>query len=272
MQIFINESSLHSQYQNKFEFIESIRVFVKSLNMINEYNKEKLVYKGESFFYSFGMKDVYFETALKSDHTLNELFFQNLQKVNPKSWQKDQKHDMASLYEFKNVCYTSTSTAELAERKIQNNALKGLLLNFNNSIFGESEKIEIDKNKIDKISIDCAIGESDIEKWLIDNKLINPNEEYDESSAIAPLDCQTVLKNSDIFEKTKYPNNNGRKIYRKKDNNQLWVVDSSPRHAGNKAHIEIFDENTAKHLGTSLYNKIDLDTKFKKDERTINKG
>jgi hypothetical protein len=59
-------------------------------------------------------------------------------------------------------------------------------------------------------------------------------------------------------------------VYKLKDYNQLWVVDGSPKHATNKAHLEVFDATTKKHLGTSIYNKINIDTDYLKPERTIN--
>lgn len=36
------------------------------------------------------------------------------------------------------------------------------------------------------------------------------------------------------------------------------------KHAGSKAHIEVFDETTGKHLGTSLYNEIKINEHFAK--------
>lgn len=271
MQVFINESSLNSQYETKHAFLESIRMFLKSIKIINAYNKEKQVFQSQHFFYSIGLKGTHLGTILKADPSLNALFTQNMQEVNPKKWQSNQLHNMASSYEFMSECYTSTSTAELAERKLQNQDLIGLLLNFDKSIFGNLEQIIINKDKTHKIKIDCVVDDNDISRWLIKNKLINPDEEYDEKSKLVPMDFQTVLKDTDLFEITDYPKNNGRFVYRRKENNQLWVVDSSSRHAGSKAHIEIFDEKTGKHLGTSLYNKIDLNIKHKKD-RSINKG
>lgn len=272
MQVFINESSLNSQYENKHEFAESIRIFLKTIKVINEYNKEKQVFQSQYFFYSIGLKDTYLETILKSDPSLNALFTQNIQQINPKSWQSNQVHEADSSYEFLKQSYTHTSTAELAERKIQSQDLIALLLNFDKSVFGNSEQIEIDKNNSSKIMIDCVVNDNDIFQWLIKNKLFNPSEKYDEKSRLVPLDFQTVLNDTKLFEITDYPKNNGRFVFRRIDFSELWVVDSSSRHAGSKAHMEVFDEKTGKHKGTSLYNKVDLNSDYKKDNRTINKG
>lgn len=272
MQVFINESSLNLQYGNKYEFVESIKIFLKSIKIINEYTKEKQVFQIPLFFYSIGLKGTYLETALKADPNLNALFAQNLQQVNPKSWQSNQVHEADSSYEFLKQSYTNTSTAELTERKIQDQELLGILLNFDKSVFGNSEQIEIDKNKSTKTMIDCVITDDDIFQWLVKNKLVNPSEKYDEKSRLVPLDFQTVLNDTKLFEITDYPKNKGRFVFRRIGFNELWVVDSSSRHAGNKAHMEVFDEKTGFHKGTSLYNKVDLNPKFKKKNRTINKG
>lgn len=120
------------------------------------------------------------------------------------------------------------------------------------------------------IDVDTVYDVQTLFDWCVANGIINPNETYDESSDIAPRDEQTVLNNGAVFELTNYPRNNGRRIYRKIGTNELWVVDGSRRHAGAKAHIEVFDENTKLHLGTSLYNEIQLDTKYRKSNRDIN--
>jgi hypothetical protein len=52
----------------------------------------------------------------------------------------------------------------------------------------------------------------------------------------------------------------------------LWSVDGWNRHAGSKAHIEVFDENTKKHLGTSLYNQDNLNVEYLEKGRKINLG
>ena len=272
MQIFINETSLNSQYEEKRDFVLALKVFLSSIKKISEIRNNKEVFKSNAFFYCTGLKGTYLETVLKSNPELNACFVQNMQLVNPKSWEKQQIHEVYSKYEFQEIDYVNTSIAELAERKFQNNTLVGFLLNFSNSIFGDSSKIEILKNKIHEISIDCAINPEDIESWLINKKIINPEEIYNENSGLPPLDIQTVLRDSTKFEKTNYPKNNGRSIYRKIGTNELWVVDGAKKHAGSKAHIEVFDETTGKHLGTSLYNEIKINEHFAKKDRSINLG
>lgn len=270
MEIFINEASLNNQYAEKIDFIIALKTLLSSIKKISEIKNNKEVFKSDAFFYYTGLKDTHLETILKKNPELNASFVQNLQLVNPKSWEKQKIHESHSKYEFQEINYVNTSVAEFAERKFQNKNFIGFLLNFSNSTFGDSSQIEILKNKIHEISIDCAINPESIENWLIDKKIINPEEIYNENSGIPPLDIQTVLRDNKTFEKTNYPKNNGRSVYRRIGTTELWVVDGAKKHAGSKAHIEVFDETTGKHLGTSLYYEIKINTSFAKKDRSIN--
>lgn len=272
MQIFINEASLHEQYRNRYHFLDSFGIFLSSIKRISEIKNKKEVFNSNSLFYCCGLSGEVFQSTIKSNPNLNQAFTLNLQQLNPKSWQSDQKHEAESNYKYKKEDFVTTSVAEIAERKNQDKELTGFLLNFSESKFGDGPTIDVIKDEVETICIDCNITPEDIEQWLIAKKFINPNEKYDEKSGIAPADFQTVLKDDTVFEKTTYPRNNGRIVYRKKGTNELWVVDSALKHAGAKAHIEVFDETTQKHKGTSLYNQINLDDKFKDGKRTINLG
>lgn len=270
MQIFINETSLNTQFENKHVFFDALKLFLSSIKRIGEIRNDKEILKSNSFFYYTGVKDTYLETLLKENPSLNSAFVQNMQLVNPKNWEKQKIHEDHSTYKFLQDNYTGTSVAELSERKIQKHELLGFLLNFKDSQFGDSPNIQVVKNSNNTISVDCVVSPESIDQWLIDCGFINPNEDYDESSDLPPLDIQTVLRDETIFEKTTYPRNNGRIVYRRKGTHELWTVDSAKKHAGIKAHIEVFDENTTKHLGTSLYNVIQVNDKHKKNDRTIN--
>jgi hypothetical protein len=272
MQIFINETSLNSQFNDTPGFNTSLLKFIAAIKRISEIANDKEIFKSDLMYYYSGVEGTYLETALKANHTLRTAFVQNLQLLNPKSWQKQQAHNNESSYEFSQFNYVGTSVAELAERKNHNGGMFGFLLNFSDSQFGSEAKIQILKDGNISIDIDCTVDNDSIEQWLIDNNFIDPNEIYDENSNIAPSDIQTVLRDNTIFEKTNYPRNNGRIVYRRIGTNELWAVDNSRRHASPKAHIEVFDEKTAKHLGTSLYNECELNTSFKVNKRKINLG
>jgi hypothetical protein len=272
MQIFINEVSLNNQYDDARDFKLALKTFLSSIKKISEIgNNKKEVFKSDTFFYYTGLLDgTHLNTMLKSNPELNSSFVQNMQLLNPKKWEDQRIHETNSKYEFQGKDYVNTSIAELAERKFQNKDLVGFLLNFSNSIFGDSSRIEIIRDEKSEVSIDCAIYPENIENWLINNNFINVEDEYDENSGIPPTDRQTVLRDTQTFEKTDYPKNNYRTVYRRIGTNELWAVDGAKRHAGSKAHIEVFDEKTGKHLGTSLYNKIEVNHNFAKKDRSIN--
>lgn len=272
MQLFINETSLHGQYNEQAHFFNSLKIFLSSIKRISEIKNEKNIFKSDHFFYYTGIEGTFFESTIKNNPALNQTFVQNLQLLNPKSWQKDQVHDNSCSYEYDNEDFVTTSVAEISERALVAQNFYGFLLNFSESKFGNEPSLNILKNKADSIEIDAVVTPEEIESWLINRGFINPGEIYDESSRIAPADFQTVLKDDAIFEKTTYPRNNGRIVYRRKGTNELWVVDSAIKHAGAKAHIEVFDETTQKHMGTSLYNQINIDDNFKVPKRTINLG
>lgn len=264
MQIFINESSLDSQYTNEYDLVTSIKMFLKSINRLSEHKTigQDHFFKSEYLFYSCGFSDTQLGSSLKKNPSINLLFVQNLNKISPKVWQKEQVHDNNSTYEYGLDNYTGYSIAELTERKLRDSELKGLLLNFVNSRFNDLDQLEVVKNKSESTKVDCVTTELDIEKWLIRNSFYDADEDYDINLGLPPRDDQTVLKDKTIFERTSYPKNNGRTVYRRKGHNQLWVVDGSLKHAKSKAHIEVFDETTCKHLGTSLYNKIEVDPEY----------
>lgn len=272
MEIFINEASLHKQYLSRNHFLDAFKLFISSIKRINEITNNKDIFKNKDLYYYCGIEGEVFQSTLKNNPSLNQTLVQNLQKLNPKSWQKDQKHLSSSSYEFNDEDFVNTSVAELSERNIIKKNFSGFLLNFNESKFGEKPTISILKDKSTSIDVDTVITPEDIEGWLISKGFINPAEIYSEASQISPSDFQTVLKNHSVFEKTSFPRNNGRIVYRKKGTSELWVVDNSLRHAGSKAHIEVFNENSKKHLGTSLYNQINLDERYKVENRYIKLG
>lgn len=268
MQIFINEASLCGQYTCLHHFQEAVKLFVLSLRRIHCIQNDKDVLTSKHFYCSNALSNVLFESALKSDTTLRNGFYENFQRVNPKCWESSKCHEGHCIYDFSGKDYVGTSIAELAERKLRARDLDGFLMNFEDSPFGDSTTIEILKDGKDPISVDCATSPESIEEWLIVHGFLKPDEEYDESSKFPPSDHQTVLRDSNIFVRTNYLNK-GRRVYRRSGTNELWCVDHS--HAGKKAHIEVFDESTKEHIGTSLIHVICLDRSFKKPGRTLQK-
>jgi len=267
MEAFINESSLHGQY-DVHSLKQGIKTFLSIINIIHSIQIEKKIYKTQLFFnVSQAIRGTHLGGLLSNDRGLQQVFFNNLRSA--KSWEEEKLHSSNATYIYDNVNYVEHSIAELTERRIQNAEIKGLLINFTNSIFGEKILIQCIKDKAVTTSLDCSFDEDSINDWLIQNGFIDPREKYNEKSGNPPQDWQTVLCDAANFELTQYRNQR-RRVFRRLGKNQLWVVDRSRLHAGDKAHIEVFNESTREHLGTSLYNQINLDTRFRENGRTIN--
>lgn len=263
MEVFINECSLNEQF-HPHNIVDSIRIFLKAINTVNKYNNTT-VFRSSTFLNYKAIKESHIATSLKTNFELNSVFFQNIKSAT--DWKPEQEHKNGSEYIFEKVNYVGTSVAEISERNINKPHLNSILINFVDSVFSDKTEIGVEIDKATTANVNCAYNEDSMIDWLIKIGIINPYKEYDVNSNLTPLDPQTVLLDS-RFELTSW-RNNGRKLYRLKGTNQLWAVDGSQRHATKKAHIEIFDETTRKHLGTSIYNKIELDTSHCVDNRFV---
>lgn len=269
MQVFINECSLIRQYKDNYEFYDSIKQFISSVKLLSDLDVEKYFFKSTLFFERQGVKGVHFQTSLKSNFEINSVFIENWQRINLKIWEKSQVHDKTSSYVYIDKEYCTTSVAELTERK-NNKEIKGFLLNFKNSNFKKLESFNVVKNNSQNVKVNCAFDSISVYNWLIENEFIIPSEIYNVDSKLPPTDSQSVLKDTRKFELTTYIKNQGRKVYRRIKTDELWVIDNY--HYGSTSHCEVFNEISKKHIGTSLYNKIQVEEKYRKNDRTINLG
>lgn len=269
MQVFINEKSLHGQFTDH-TIADAIKTFISSIKTINDLQIDKRILTTKFFFDFKAIEETHLGSILSAPahKELQQTFVLNIK--NSGKWEDERMHDPKSSYidNRTGTNYVNTSIAELSERKIQVDELKGLLINFSQSLFAELLKIEVTKgigNK--KVILDCSFDEDSVIKWLITNRFIDPDEAYKATSKFAPRDYQTVLKNDTTFELTEL-RNQGRKVYKRVGTNELWVTDNF--HIGTKAHIEVFHEETRKHLGTSPINEISIEVKYKDPDKTLN--
>lgn len=265
MQVFINEKSLQGQYSADTVAV-GITTFIETLSILEKIKKQGTIYKSTLLFNEQAIKGIHLNSILSSNGDLLNSFLNNLKSAI--KWEETQIHNPEDEYIWKEEIVSGSSVAELAESRIQNNTLIGLLLNFSNSTYAKEIQIEVVKNKTDYVQIDCSHNEKTIVAWLRKYKLISAHDAYDEKLKIPPFDDQTILADA-RFEITEYKNK-GRRAYRLKGTNQLWVVDASEGHLFGKPHIEIFDEKDGLHMGTSIYNEIKLDTSHKVNRRKIN--
>lgn len=263
MEAFINEKSLHAQFGGHSIEAQVVE-FIKLLNLINEIEPKFVTLKSVELFQCQAIPGTHFDSSLNSNVSLRQLFFQNIK--NTSNWNEQQIHETNSAYIHDALSYTGFSIAEIAERKLQSADHIAVILNFSNSIFGEKEVIDVTKDAQNSTDVNCAFSAESLRKWLEDNGLIDSTIPYNNSFKRAPFDHETVLNNG-AFELTNYKKNKGRRVFRKIGTSELWTVDR--KHTGDGAHIEVFSETTAKHLGTSKYNQVNLETKYVRPQRII---
>ena len=256
--VFVNECSMNGQYETRDDVLNATKVFIGALNILAELKKNSkiLSYSCHTFYLKDSIKGTQYISALKKDKVSNDIYLKNMKLLGNSFWENEYIHDCNSSYTHNGTDYVTTSVAEITERKLLDSRLNGFLLNFEKSYFSKQKDIDVIKNNKISVIVDCNSSKDTIIDWFKNRGYTIP---YDPASKISPLDEQTVLAQSDAFELTQYKSQNGRKVYRRKGTSQLWYVDSSPRHATQKAHFEVFDEKTRKHLGTSLYNEINVD-------------
>lgn len=264
LQIFINESSLHGQYVD-YNIEDNIKSFLNTLKFINNQQFKGEVFTTQLFFnVSQALKEQHIGGILERNFALKQTFFDNIRNIS--KWESEQVHNSVSCYIYEKENYAGKSIAELSERKIQNHEIKDLLINFPDSKFENKTSIEVCKNNTQYVLLNCSFDEDSVLSCFVLHKLIDPNQEYNISSKHPPRDYQTILRDNNKFIITKHKNQN-RKVYERIGYDQLWAVDNL--HYGEDAHIEVFHKITGEHLGTSPYNRIILETKYKENDRKL---
>lgn len=265
MQVFINEKSLQGQF-NSGNMETGIKTFISTIATLEKVKSEITTYRSNIFFNEQAIAGIHLNASLNNNGDLLRGFLNNLKGA--EMWENAQVHDLETIYSWNGNLLTGTSVAEIAERRILNNNINYVLVNFMDSTYSQNLQITIEKDQAGSIDVECSHNEMTLISWLRSKNLIAKHDEYDESRRISPLDDQTVLGGPE-FEKTTFKNK-GRRAFRLIGTNQLWAVDASDGHLFGKPHIEVFSEIDGKHLGTSMYNEINLDTSRKVNLRKIN--
>lgn len=258
MQIFINELSLHEQFNDKSQFVKALKVFLSIFLYINKLQREKQIFTSNELTIYKAVREELFVKSLNSvpDKSLSQAVKNTLfNKLNAKDWQPERVHSSDDWYQHNEDIVTDTSIAELSERKIQNShLLTGILINFQESVFSDKITLEVVKNENIRINVDCAENKSCFEKWIENNFKLS-SVTYDYSSHTPPTDKQTILRDSDRFQPTSAVFQ-GRKVYKEFKTDYYWYIDNL--HYGEKAHLEVFNSQ-GKHIGeASLEGKTDI--------------
>jgi hypothetical protein len=279
MEIFINEISLEGQYINELEFVSAIKDFIEIFKLLNKKTNNKQVYKEDSkLFVNYNaIRESNFSASLNiiKDKSLKQAFVEIVfNKQNPKEWRKEQLHSSDDLFDYlnnetsKNV--TDTSLAEVSERSLRNGDSIYLVINFKSSTFNllhpdikECCTIPIIKNndETQPIKLDGIDSHSALQNWL-EVKLSLSRIEYDFLSRYPPKDQQTILRDTQRFQKTQILYD-GRSVYREVQSDRYWYVDNF--HYGQASHIEVFNAQ-GDHIGES-----DLDGNIDETKKDSNK-
>ena len=249
-QIFVNECSLQGQFQTQAHFEQALKVFMSVFeNIKHNKNLHKELYKNELFIEYQAIKGSPFQANLNQikDKSLKTAFTSLVfNKLNPINWRYQQVHALHDNYvlveTLENI--TDTSIAEISERKLQQNEVAYLLINFPDSSFNAShpdfslcQLIAVLKNQgATSIFVDCLDNKLAFEQW-VQNKLDNRN---------------FLETNPDRFDKTSKCVQ-GQPVYTERDTNYTWYLDNL-----HKDHFEVFNRQ-GKHLGEANSEGI-LDT------------
>ena len=272
MQIFLNETSVHGQYQSVTEFTESIRLIVRLFSLINQRVRDKETAYTKILWSKAAINDERFQQNFSQirNRQLRNLFRNtvlNRREGGLIDWTTQQKHSEQDMFSCPLIDddLAGTSVAELSERLLSKQIEVGLLVNFCTSCFADETTVpvSVERNSggIDNIQIGCVDNESTLTDWL---RLHLPPE-YDTSSTIPPKPEQTVLADVTRFTKTSH-RVQGQAVFLEKETGQYWYIDNL--HFGEAAEIEVFDAN-GKHLGTADL-EGNLDESKRKIGRTIN--
>ena len=256
VEIFINECSLHGQYQSSKEFENAVRNFMAVFKLIGQKRKNDLnaeLYK-DVFLDFQAIKNEPFQKSLNQikDQSLKQAFVGLIfNTINPQNWRDDSKLKEVDKYHLveNNQDVGNTSIAEIAERTLLSSEQSYLLINFLASCFQNSHPnfslcrfISVTKNQTQTIYLDCLDNKAAFEEWVKDK--------LDERDFLA--------RNTDRFERAD-KQYHGAPVYIEHKTKKCWYLDNL-----HKDHYEVFDSNGS-HVGeANLDGVIDITKKDKK--------
>jgi hypothetical protein len=253
MQIFVNELTLQEQYRDGREFEQSIISLLSIAKQIQEINYQKKLFSDKASLVGFKpIANRFFHESLREiDVGLRERFKRFIYDICD-NWRDDRKHSVADVFTIGTHNITNTSVAELAERKSLGGISLCALLNFERSALAGERAINIVKNQITTIDIDCIEDGQILLEWQTRYQAILNGQAnvYDNSSLNPPIDNQTILRLDGRFARTRMVVQ-GRTVYREASTGYYWHVDNL--HHGVRSHIEVYDRR-GEHVGEADLN------------------
>ncbi len=297
MQLFLNELSLHGQYGDEQSFVNAIREITAMFGLLLETSERKELFTHSILFSGRNVgfvENLHIALNRLKDKSLKRRFYLLVHdKLNLQYWEGAPVKLEADIYRCLNTFQdvSANSLAEIAARVEQQPNADEIyfVLNFINSCY-DSNKLDRDADNVARISLrkneeevenenenenevqddtneeiitlDCSDNRDQLASFLLLKQLIDTV--YDASLSRAPLDSETVLRDSSRFTKTA-DRCKGRRIYHEIATNRLWYVDSF--HYGKASHLEVFDSQ-GNHLGEASLDGI-LDEAKKDTDKKI---
>lgn len=176
MELFINELSLHAQYQSAKDFQQAIIELASLVSFINERVRGNKMYKTDILVHREALLSTPFIASFEqiSDKSFKQQFARVLfDRSNPQDWRGSQVHNAEDMF----VCthctendglVSDTSLAEASERLLQDNTKTKVIINFQTSIFSvlTPDPITVLKNGIDSIDLPHFDSKESFESWF----------------------------------------------------------------------------------------------------------
>jgi len=248
--VYINEVSLKDKDITK-EYIEIL---------------EYLLSYGVKIYRNSKFKNIYNTIDIRLKKRLNDIFTNK--RGETYKWDDEDclNCGLTEVYFFdeegKSQIEKDSSIGEFISRKVVNSEnYYCFLLNFDNSHIRSNRELNIYEHPYNPKFTDIILFDN-----LEDIKFFCKEHIYtDLDFAHTPIDKQTILRNKSIFEKTNKPKQDGRTIYRNKENKYFYYIDNL--HKGKGAELEVF--NGSNHIGVADINLGKIDTTQKKNNRKI---
>lgn len=248
---FVNELSLTGQYHNKEEWLQSFDMMLRNLSRLLQYGDDARIYLSSNIFTRHTIHEESFSRTIKYSKDKHMRFQQIVQKRI--LWDISPQHDSKETYCMGTTNYVNTSVAEAFSYSQSQAEDFVTLLSFRDGF--PEPVITVNKVNLNNfVTAQCLDNHMEIKFHATF---------YGKDCTYPPRDSQTFLADTNKYEKTNIKRQQGRIVYRKKEDGTLLYVDN--KHGNGSAHIEVFDIN-GKWLGVSGIQEYKL---IKKNEGRI---
>lgn len=253
MEVFLNELSVHAQFEDISGFSNSLVRVNRLLGRLVGVKIRKSVFFDSGLYYRQVFSQANFTSCLAkiADSSIRTHFKVLLRdKLNATDWRIAQTHSTCSYTDRgQDVC--GSSVAEFAERMLIEN--EGFLLNFSPSKYSNESTYKIVKQVMETVLVASVSNDED---WITFFRSAKVGVVvYDFNSLNTPRDDETILSDKSRFFKTNL-RNQGRAVYFDRPNSCYFCVDNL--HFGESAHLEVFGSDGS-HIGeANLDGKINL--------------